>query len=46
MPVGATETDTADAHEHLPRLRLGIRLLVQAQLAGRVEAQRVHSGCP
>ena len=33
VPVGATQADTPDAREHLPRLRLGVRLLVQPQLA-------------
>ena len=46
VPVGAAEPDTADAHEHLPRLRLGIRLLVQPQLADGVQAQRLHAGWP
>ena len=46
VPVGAAETDAADAHEHLARLRLGVRLVVQPQLAGGVQAQRLHVGCP
>jgi hypothetical protein len=46
VPVGATQADTPDAREHLPRLRLGLRLLVQPQLADAMEAQRPHPGWP
>ena len=35
VTIGAAETDAADAHEHLPRLRLRVRLVVQPELARR-----------
>ena len=46
VPVGAAEADAAHAHEHLPPLRLGCGLFVQAQLACGVQPQRLHAGWP
>ena len=46
VPVGAAEPDAPDAHERFPWLRLGVRLVVQQQLADGVQAQRLHVGCP
>ena len=44
VPIRAAETDTADPHEHLARLRLRVGLLVQPELTGRVQPQRLHAG--
>jgi hypothetical protein len=44
VPIRAAETDAADPHEHLARLRLRVRLLVQAELARCVQAKRLHAG--
>jgi hypothetical protein len=46
MAVGAAQPDAADAHERVALPRLGVRLVVQQQLAGRVETQRLHVGWP
>jgi hypothetical protein len=42
VQVGAAEADRGDAHERLGLARLRARLLVQAQVACRVQAQRAH----
>jgi len=39
VPIGPAQSDTADAHEHLARLRLGIRFVVQPQLACGMQTQ-------
>ena len=44
MSIRAAETDTADPNEHLPRLRLRVRLLVQPELTRRMQPQRLHAG--
>jgi hypothetical protein len=44
VTVGAAETDSADAHENLPRLRLRVRLFVHSELAGRMQPKRLHVG--
>jgi hypothetical protein len=43
VTIGPAETDAADAHEHLSRLRLRVRFLVQPKLARRVQAQSLHA---
>ena len=44
VPVRAAETDAADPHEHLARLRLRVGLLVQLELTCCVQPQRLHAG--
>ena len=44
VPIRAAETDTADPYEHLAGLRLRVGLLVQLELTGRLQPQRLHAG--
>jgi hypothetical protein len=46
VSIGTAQTDTADAHEHLACVRFWVRLLVQSEIARRVQAQRLHVGWP
>jgi hypothetical protein len=44
VSIRAAEADTADPNEHLARLRLRVRLLVQPELTGCMQPQRLHDG--
>ena len=46
VTVRAAESDGGDAHEHLPRRRRRVRLVVQAQLVRPVQAERLQPACP
>ncbi len=46
VSIGAAQTDTADAHEHLAYVRFWVRFLVQSEIARPVQAQRLHVGWP
>jgi hypothetical protein len=42
VAIRAAETDAANAHDHLARLRLRVRLLVEPELTRCVQPQRLH----
>ena len=46
VPVRSAETDRGHPEESLPVARLRLRLVVQAKVAGAVEAERLHCGWP
>ena len=46
VAIGAAQAHGAHPHDRFARLRLTVRLLVQAQVAGSVQPERFHSGCP